>query len=205
MNYTIEKEFYRFIPSFPEYRISNYANIKNNKKDTYIKSYFDGEYYKTTLRYNKKPYKIFVHQIIIRVFQGEAQSNNYTVDHIDCNKENNYPSNLRYLTSLEQSQNKMMSKNIKGGYSIQSIDIQSIEITNEFQNINESIKMLNLNLHDDTIKYHIRECLKGNKYSFNGFIWKYSTPYNLSGEIWEFIPKEIFTCQKIIKFQHVVV
>ena len=59
----------------------------------------------------------------------------------------------------EQAQNKNYSENTKG-HKIQGIDSQSFKIIGEFQSINEAIKFLNVNLHEETIKYHIRECLK---------------------------------------------
>lgn len=42
-----------------------------------------------------------VHRIIATAFQGEAPSPQYVVDHIDTNRRNNRPENLRWITKLE--------------------------------------------------------------------------------------------------------
>ena len=42
-----------------------------------------------------------IHRIVATAFHGEAPSDAHVVDHIDTNKHNNRPSNLRWLTRLE--------------------------------------------------------------------------------------------------------
>ena len=42
-----------------------------------------------------------IHRIVATAFHGEAPSNNHVVDHIDTNRRNNRPENLRWLTKLE--------------------------------------------------------------------------------------------------------
>lgn len=42
-----------------------------------------------------------VHRIVATAFHGEAPSDQYVVDHIDTNRRNNRPENLRWLTKLE--------------------------------------------------------------------------------------------------------
>ena len=42
-----------------------------------------------------------VHRIVATAFLGEAPSKDYIVDHIDTNRQNNRPSNLRWITKLE--------------------------------------------------------------------------------------------------------
>ena len=84
----------------------------------------------------------------------------------------------------------------KKGHKIQGIDIKSHKVIDEFQSINEAIKFLNVNLHKDTLRKNINECLKGNRESYKKFIWQYSVPYILPGEIWASIhPKLIGECK----------
>ena len=42
-----------------------------------------------------------VHRIVATAFHGEAPSDQHVVDHIDTNRQNNRPENLRWLTHLE--------------------------------------------------------------------------------------------------------
>ena len=42
-----------------------------------------------------------VHRIVATAFHGEAPSEQHVVDHIDTNRCNNRPENLRWLTKLE--------------------------------------------------------------------------------------------------------
>ena len=86
MNYTIQKEFYRgmyihpSIPGFPGYRVSNYANIKEDETDRYMTSQKNGRYYQLELNNNSEPYKKSVHQIVALAFHGRQPSEEYTVE-----------------------------------------------------------------------------------------------------------------------------
>lgn len=42
-----------------------------------------------------------IHRIVATAFLGEAPSKSHVIDHIDTNRQNNRPSNLRWLTRLE--------------------------------------------------------------------------------------------------------
>ena len=42
-----------------------------------------------------------VHRIVATAFHGQAPSDQHVVDHIDTNRQNNRPENLRWLTKLE--------------------------------------------------------------------------------------------------------
>jgi len=44
---------------------------------------------------------VSVHRIVATAFHGEPSTKEYVVDHIDTNRQNNRPNNLRWLTRLE--------------------------------------------------------------------------------------------------------
>ena len=83
IDYMKKKEFYRYVPGFPGYRVSNYANIKNDKKNKYLTSWLNGSYYQITLCYDNEIYTKQFHQIMILTFKGYPPSNKHTIDHID--------------------------------------------------------------------------------------------------------------------------
>lgn len=51
-----------------------------------------------------------VHRIVATAFHGAAPSDQYVVDHIDTNRQNNRPENLRWLTKLENILNNDITR-----------------------------------------------------------------------------------------------
>ena len=51
-----------------------------------------------------------VHRIVATAFHGQAPSEQHVVDHIDTNRHNNRPSNLRWLTKLENILNNEITR-----------------------------------------------------------------------------------------------
>ncbi len=51
-----------------------------------------------------------VHRIVATAFHGQAPSEQHVVDHIDTNRQNNRPSNLRWLTKLENILNNEITR-----------------------------------------------------------------------------------------------
>ena len=54
---------------------------------------------------------VSVHRIVAFAFLGTPPSDEYVVDHIDTNRCNNRPNNLRWLTKLENILNNPITKN----------------------------------------------------------------------------------------------
>lgn len=51
-----------------------------------------------------------VHRIVVTAFHGEAPTDQHVVDHIDTNRRNNRPDNLRWLTKLENILNNEITR-----------------------------------------------------------------------------------------------
>ena len=51
-----------------------------------------------------------VHRIVATAFHGSAPSDQHVVDHIDTNRQNNRPENLRWLTKLENILNNEITR-----------------------------------------------------------------------------------------------
>ena len=50
------------------------------------------------------------HRIVATAFHGQAPSNQHVVDHIDTNRQNNRPENLRWVTKLENILNNVITR-----------------------------------------------------------------------------------------------
>lgn len=97
---------FKVIPSFPNY-MKNINGTVINKKFRYMKKYIDRYGYEVvTLRNNKKRYNKTIHSLVMESFIFK-RPNNYQINHIDGNKQNNNLFNLEYCTP---------SQNIKHSY-----------------------------------------------------------------------------------------
>lgn len=97
-------EVWKSIPNFSRYEASNLGNLrstnyKNSGNIKVLKPAFDKKgYLKTMLQSDNGKYcSWMVHKFITLAFYGEREKD-YTVDHIDGNKENNSIDNLEYVT-----------------------------------------------------------------------------------------------------------
>ena len=99
-------EEYKIIKGYENYSVSNFGNVKNNKTDRILKPKFDKDGYKR-LQLSKEGIKkdFMVHRLVCNAFL-ENPDNKPLVDHIDCNKQNNNISNLRWATNSENQRNK---------------------------------------------------------------------------------------------------
>lgn len=80
------------IPNFENYKINEFGEIYNIKRNTKISTYIGIDNYEHCVLYrNGKRYRKRVHSLMGKAFLGNPQ----VVDHIDHNKSNNRLNNLR--------------------------------------------------------------------------------------------------------------
>lgn len=126
----MEKRINRYYPSASYYTINEYGTIYNHHTNRYITPTLDRHGYFQVKLYvddtNKKRASYLVHRLVAttyldfdvnNLYKGKY-SNNFTVDHIDGNKTNNYYKNLRWITLLENCNEakKMGWNNPEAGY-----------------------------------------------------------------------------------------
>jgi len=92
-----------------DFEVSNFARIRNKKTLKLNKGTFDKTQGYRTVSIAKKTYRI--HRVVLASFNPIENLENYTVDHIDGNRDNNKLENLRWVTNEENT--KLMLFNRK--------------------------------------------------------------------------------------------
>ncbi|CAH6421696.1 HNH endonuclease [uncultured virus] len=97
-----------------DYLASSFGRIYSMKTGKVLSGNMrpDG-YWKVDIVQNSQNKKISTHKIVCRTFHGDSSDPSYTVDHIDRNKSNNLPSNLRWASRSDQNLNKNPVKFVK--------------------------------------------------------------------------------------------
>lgn len=98
------------------------------------------------------------------------------VDHIDSNPRNNNLKNLRWVTVLENAQNKRKAKKFGGHQVVQyNLDMTEVKIWPSVSQLIEALKVT---------RYIINKaCTEGT--SLKEFYWRYVTDIPIEGEIWK--------------------
>lgn len=105
----MKKIQWKKLNKYPNYLISEYGEVKNNKTNKLIKPSINKKGYKRVdLSYNKS---ILIHKLVYETFVGEINTN-LVIDHIDGNKLNNHYSNLQQITSKENTRKGNRCKRI---------------------------------------------------------------------------------------------
>jgi hypothetical protein len=107
------------------YDITIEGNVVNTKTGRILKTFLDGGGYKTLrLGVGKKKHKI--HRLVAHAFLPAPTSDDCEVDHIDRDKLNNHPSNLRWVSHLVNMENRNLelkprASNKQGNHHIKTI------------------------------------------------------------------------------------
>jgi hypothetical protein len=114
------EEKWKNISFAPGYQASNMGNVRAKKRVIANKGrlqvrqplecaqHMDKGYLFVILYRKGKRIRKYVHQLVADAFLGpNPDESTYTVDHIDRNKLNNSPENLRYATRSEQAENRV--------------------------------------------------------------------------------------------------
>jgi hypothetical protein len=114
-------EEWRQIVDYPNYSVSNFGNVRNDKKmkivKTFVRKSGRGSSY---LRFFRRGGPQLSIHILVATFWVENPDNEiYTqVDHVDRNSFNNHFSNLRWVTASQNSMNRRNKNTIKGAYKV---------------------------------------------------------------------------------------
>ncbi len=199
---------WKTIEDYPNYDVSNFGNIRNNKTNYLLKlqKNYSG-YMKISLvsSNNKERKTCIVHRLVAKAFIPNFD-NKPTVNHIDKNKANNIVSNLEWATMSEQNYHSVLTSKKERPLiykPIYRIDLVSGIIIEEYKSIKEAALWVfnnKLTSIEEQNKNNIaiissKICAVANNkrkqsYSYN---WKYTEiNKHIDNEIWKEIPLHIF-------------
>ena len=105
-------EEYRKIKGFENYSVSNLGNVRNDITGRIFKTCLDKYGYKR-ITINHKTFK--VHRLVAKEFIPNPENRN-CIDHIDNIRTNNNITNLRWVTSQQNSSNRSISNINESGH-----------------------------------------------------------------------------------------
>ena len=161
-------EFEEYKEIFPSYYISNFGNIKHD--NNFLKKCIHSNgYEQVNIRIGNKYVTKLIHRLVAVAFIPNPD-NKPCVDHIDGNKRNNYVSNLRWVTPVENANNiitKKRSIENRKSHNEKKIVAISGEINVYFNSIIEASIILGVD------RTSISKCLKGQRGKDGGYVFKY--------------------------------
>jgi hypothetical protein len=109
-------EQYKIIKDFPNYSVSNFGNIRNDKTGRVLKQQIDTQgYYKVSLYSDGNSYKKYVHHLVGTMFIPNPE-NKKCIGHINNNRLNNNIENLRMVSYNENCMNRKLSSKNSSNY-----------------------------------------------------------------------------------------
>lgn len=154
------------------YQVSDLGRIRNKRNRILKPTITKKGYCRIGLSNNSKVKFYFVHNLVIETFRGKQ---NLSVDHIDCNKQNNKIDNLEYVTQQENCIRawknglcKIVPYNEKP---VIQYDLDG-NLINVFKSVSEASRKTNI------AKQHISLCCNNLRAKTHGFIFKFDRNVN---------------------------
>jgi hypothetical protein len=182
-------EEWRVISDFPNYCVSNFGNIMNNKTYRIMKPNLKGGYLNISLTNGKNKKYFKVHRLVALTFIQNSD-NKPEVNHKDKNRTNNHISNLEWMTKPENNQHKSIGLIYKTNRNkpINRIDKLTNDILEKYESIEDAGKWVfenNFTSNQHNGRNSIGNCLNGLSKSAYGFKWEYIKNNNYDNEIWK--------------------
>lgn len=195
------EEEWKEYPYYSKYKISNFGNVKHNKRNEIIKGSINNDGYIQVSLYpdendkdlKKKPLRL--HRLVAKLFcDNDDPEKKNIVNHLNCNKLDNRSVNLEWTTNLENTRHAsdnglLIATNHRAVHRI-------CPKTNEIKVYDSITKAFNDNR--DVLKYdnYIISVCNGTQKSAGGYIWKYAQ---------ETIVHQIPEGKEIIGFENYIV
>jgi hypothetical protein len=101
------KEIWKTIKDFPDYEVSNFGQVRSNKRKEVrlLKSnYFSNGYTFVRLRNGTISKNCLIHRLVLSAFQSRDDKDQLQVNHINCIRDDNRLENLEWVTPNENRQ-----------------------------------------------------------------------------------------------------
>lgn len=154
------------LPEFPKYQIYRLGKIYSIETHSWKTLYNSKPYRRVSLiDMHKKKRVITVHRLMALAFVPNPDPNNYDiVDHIDGDKWNNDPSNLRWCNAKMNANNSNTKNDTRG--------VKQYSLSGEF--IKEFPSLISAQQETGTDYTSISKACKRNQISAGGYKWKYA-------------------------------
>jgi hypothetical protein len=106
-------ERWKKIDGHDNYSVSTFGRVRNDDTGKIIKNQIRRGYARVGLAKGKK-IMLTIHRLVANAFVKNKAKKAF-VDHIDCNKTNNYFANLRWCSSIENNRNRSVRSNNTSG------------------------------------------------------------------------------------------
>lgn len=146
---------WRTIPSYPDYEGSDEGEIRNSKTGRVVKQFANSKgVYNLQLRKDNRSHTARVSRLIAEAFIPCDEDIRYLdAIHIDSDKSNNRPDNLKWGTRKETTRNAFDNGTRKPP---RTIGVRIVETGEEFSSIRECARALG----NETYQKQIGDCLK---------------------------------------------
>ena len=153
-------EIFKTIKEYPLYSVSTYGRIKKNSNNKIMKPSVKPNGYRQINLFtgDGRRKKEYVHRLVAITFIPR-ENHNTEVNHIDRNRNNNYLSNLEWVTRKENVEKSSKPKAI--------LVFRSGEYVGEYKKINDACDALNLT------GSNVSACLHGNQKTHKGYTFRF--------------------------------
>lgn len=157
-------------------RFASFYNMGNHKPDGIrrikpLHKRLNGYYVVILSRDGIVKYE-YIHRLVAETFCNKRNGCN-EVDHIDCNKDNNVASNLRWVTSKENKNNPKTTEQRFKFAKERGTTIDQYTLDGEYISTYFSIREI-ARKYPNIARGRVRMCADGKLKSVSGYIWKYA-------------------------------